>query len=555
MKRVLLSIFVVAMAAAVLSAPKPITYVYDNNCIRPVQVFTADRDWVVCDTLVIKNGDLLRIEPGTRVFFLSGLYRTGISALIVARGGKIDAQGTAAQPIIFTASTDNLDTWCDLGVAARGLWGGIVLAGYAQHNVPVGTLPQIEGFQGTNDWNTYGGNDDEDSSGVMTYCSIRHAGNIVSTNNEYNGLTMYAVGSRTVINHIEVFGNLDDGFEWFGGTVRCDYLISAFNADDGFDWDQGWRGRGQFWFHVSCDVDDKRMSEPASDHGAEMDGTYTNGPDALYSDPVVSNVTLIGPGKNALYSENNRAMLFKDYTSGDYHNMIVMQFSGNTANKHITSSSVNPDKPSIRRSIAWDFNVAGASWANITVGEGTNITLVDTFYMNPELRGVSREKANPSLDPRPCLLVNNQPNPVLTSGVVPTGYGFTNVSYIGAFGGNDLWYEGWTALDEYNIGINSFQISPLTNNIFGNGQRVDIVAFFKRTDLPVSGYPTVYWNDVSLGALTPSKLLTMPCGGYEMHYSLVAPSAGGVGTHEVKMVLPLVGGGSLKDSVNYTVIR
>ncbi|MEZ4799223.1 MAG: hypothetical protein R2809_05460 [Flavobacteriales bacterium] len=126
---------------------------------------------------------------------------------------------------------------------------------------------QIEGIPETEPRGIYGGSNDTDDSGILRYVSIRHGGTDIGAGNEINGLTLGGVGSGTVIEHIEVFANADDGMEFFGGTARVKWATVAFCGDDSFDYDEGWRGYGQFWFTVQDPAD---LS--GGDRGGEHDG-------------------------------------------------------------------------------------------------------------------------------------------------------------------------------------------------------------------------------------------------------------------------------------------
>ena len=137
----------------------------------------------------------------------------------------------------------------------RGLWGGIIVLGDATTNVDRSSDSNLEAGEnfieglpdptvGGGTRGVYGGDDDNDNSGTFRWISIRHGGTNLATDNEINGLTLGAVGRGTIIEYIEVYCNLDDGYEWFGGTVDTRYLVSVFNNDDAFDIDEGFRGRG-----------------------------------------------------------------------------------------------------------------------------------------------------------------------------------------------------------------------------------------------------------------------------------------------------------------------
>ena len=208
--------------------------------------WTNDKIWVLDRKVVVQEGVTLTIEPGT---IIKGRAGTGSlsSALIVARGGKIMAEGTSAQPIIFTAEADNIDagetTGTNLDENNRGLWGGLLILGNApcSFSGDVEEL-QIEGIPADDTFGLYGGNEPADNSGVLTYVSIRHGGALIGEGNEINGLTLGGVGSGTIIDNVEVVANVDDGIEFFGGTVNATNLLVYAQGDDGLDIDQAYSG-------------------------------------------------------------------------------------------------------------------------------------------------------------------------------------------------------------------------------------------------------------------------------------------------------------------------
>ena len=276
--------------------------------------WTSDNEYILDGLIFVDSLSTLTIEAGT---VIKGKLQSnittgdGASALIVKRGAKIYAEGTPESPIIFTSELDDVTVPDDLLLTDRGLWGGLILLGEAVTNQPT-TQNQIEGIPNT--YNAkYGGSNDEDNSGVLRYISIRHGGFSISgvPGDEINGLTMGAVGSGTTIEYIEVIANLDDGYEWFGGTVNTRYLAAVFCADDAFDYDQGWRGKNQFWFALNPDDESGR--------GGEHDGGDDDETGLPYAIPMISNATYIGSGANSTGvggDGNDRAIYFRDNAGG-----------------------------------------------------------------------------------------------------------------------------------------------------------------------------------------------------------------------------------------------
>jgi hypothetical protein len=238
--------------------------------------WTKDKIYELEGKVVIDNNAILTIEAGTIIKGQEG-SGTNSSALIVARGSKIIAIGTASKPIIFTSVLDNIEigqtTGTNLDETDNGKWGGLIVLGNAPISAENGdTESQIEGIPATEAYGTFGGSNPADNSGYLSYISIRHGGTLIGAGNEINGLTLGGVGTGTTINNIEVVANLDDGIEFFGGTVNVDHLVIAFQGDDGIDIDMNYSGTINN-FEVVHGI--------ATDEALEIDGpegsTYTNG--------------------------------------------------------------------------------------------------------------------------------------------------------------------------------------------------------------------------------------------------------------------------------------
>lgn len=211
--------------------------------------WNADNIYELQGRIVVTSGVTLTIEPGTIIKAFAG---TGANAsvLIIARGAQINAIGTATAPIIFTSVSDNIEVGQTAGTNLnqddRDLWGGLIVLG----NAPVSldgdaTVAQIEGIPASDTNGLYGGTDATDNSGTIQYVSIRHGGTLIGEGNEINGLTLGGVGSGTTINNVEVVANVDDGVEFFGGSVNATNLFVWAQGDDGLDIDQAYSGYRQ----------------------------------------------------------------------------------------------------------------------------------------------------------------------------------------------------------------------------------------------------------------------------------------------------------------------
>jgi hypothetical protein len=259
----------------------------------------------------VNDGQILTIEPGVVVKGKSGQGENA-SALVVSRGGKIFAEGTPTEPIIFTSEIDNLNG--NIGMTTRGLWGGVIILGKATLNSAPGETA-IEGIPTSERRGLYGGDNDDDNSGVFRYVSLRHGGTNIGANNEINGLTLGGVGRGTVIEDIEILANNDDGIEFFGGTVNVKRLLVVNCDDDGVDYDEGYRGRIQFVTVI--------QSNDVGDWCAEQDGGTDPEDGQPYAIPAIANATYVSNNINTS-NLTGRMMIFRDNAGGKYYNSIFV---------------------------------------------------------------------------------------------------------------------------------------------------------------------------------------------------------------------------------------
>lgn len=406
--------------------------------------WTKDKTWIIDGFVFVNDGQTLTIEPGT---VIKGRAGTGsnASALVVAQGGRIIANGTVLEPIIFTAETDDVDNANDIPAGTRGLWGGLILLGKASLNSTPG-VSAIEGIPITEPRGAYGGTDDADDSGSLQYISVRYGGSDIGAGNEINGVTFGGVGSGTTVEHIEVFHNADDGFEFFGGTVNAKWLIAAFCGDDSYDYDEGYRGMGQFWLSI---VDDSE-----GDRGGEHDGG-TNPEEAQpYATPVVYNATYIGSGEAA----GKRTVTFRDNAGGEYHNSLFLEFG-----KGMDIELLSSGEHSYARFQAGDlvladnifYNVASNNAADIfTISTGSGVDPADSTAARADVEAAFGNNNNQAgIDPGISIVrtpvggldLTPTAGTVLTGAPAPSNTFFETVAYYGAFGATN-WASGWSAL-------------------------------------------------------------------------------------------------------------
>jgi hypothetical protein len=235
----------------------------------------------------VKDGVTLTIEAGTIIKGAEGSDQNA-AALIVAQGGKIDAQGTSDSPIVFTSVLDNIaigeTSGSNLDENEVGLWGGLLILGKAPISAENGdVLAQIEGIEATATYGAYGGSISNDNSGVVKYISIRHGGALIGDGNEINGFTLGGVGSGTTIDHVEVFANKDDGIELFGGTVNITNAIVGYVGDDAIDIDQNYSGTITNFVVITNSNSDEGLEIDGPENSTYQDGLFKLKNGSVYS--------------------------------------------------------------------------------------------------------------------------------------------------------------------------------------------------------------------------------------------------------------------------------
>ena len=365
--------------------------------------WTANNEYVLTDRIYVTGGSTLTIEPGT-VLRGEGEDTPGAQnpgTLIIARGSKINAQGTKANPIVFTdLNDDNLrgfpgsppyDNVLDAQTVV-GQWGGVILLGYGyvSNNTAAGPDParenQIEGLTATAEKGFYGGcaeflagpygrNCDDGDSGTMTYVTIKHGGFNLSANNEINGISLGGVGRSTTLDYLEVFSTKDDFIEFFGGAANVKHLIGVVGGDDGLDFDEGWRGHSQFFFEVQG-----TPGSDKNDKGFEQDSGISPDDSQPFAIPTIYNSTVVGLGNNKSYTAKltNTAMHWRDNGGGRHYNSAYLDFGGAAAMIEGGSTVCDAAGSSGQRSLT-----AYATDANYHLGPAGGLQLEledDVFY-------------------------------------------------------------------------------------------------------------------------------------------------------------------------------
>jgi hypothetical protein len=414
--------------------------------------WTADKIYLLKGNVFVTGNATLTIEAGT---IIKGDKATK-GALVITRGAKINATGTADKPIVFTSSIA-------AGARKEGDWGGVILLGKAPNNL--GTSVPIEGISDATDKGKHGGTDVADNSGTMKYVRIEYAGIALGPDNEINGLTFGSVGNGTTIDYIEVYRSGDDAFEWFGGSVNCTHLLSIDSWDDDFDTDNGFSGKVQFGLAqrlaVTADVSGSNGFESDNDAAASINNPQTSA--------VFSNMTILGPvgsggsSVNANFQHgaqirrNSAISIFNSviygYTEGVFFDDAVPTGGTNTAvnasvnlvagrsvfaNNAVYNSNgkSNQIKASALATVSPLLTAALA--ANVfepAVGLST-VVFTDPYKYSADLVATSRVGI-PNF-----TLAANSPVAIGAAFTNAKLTGFTSVAYKGAFGTTD-WSAGW----------------------------------------------------------------------------------------------------------------
>ena len=383
---------------------------------------------------IIANGVTLTIEPGVEIDFDSE------GSLVVTRGSKIDANGSATSPITFSSEDANYD--------GTGEWGGIVIQGFAPFwDEGASTNCNNDGEvwcnvagEGVGSQALFGGTNEADNSGTLRYVRIAEGGKVISFANEINGLTLQGVGSGTTLEYIQVHGNKDDGVEWFGGGANAKYLVLTNNDDDDIDFDTGYQGNIQYAIVI------KNQTEGATAIGSnDPRGIEANSSDSAYqphTSAKLSNITIVG-GDAANNPANSKGeqpgMRLRGAVTVELHNSVVTGYD--MACARIDDAATGTDAGTVLSDITFNNFMCGNS------GDVFNKELPDLVLGQTIVEGVT-------LDDR--LVVTN--SPVLNATQIQaidnkSSFTFDSTTYVGAVDPNMLeaWWEGWTIDDTVSV--------------------------------------------------------------------------------------------------------
>jgi len=448
----------------------------DTTFIADV-ILSSDAHWVLNGRTAVGGDDvdsaILTIEAGTTVF-----GQEGEDFLVVRRGSQMEAIGTATDPIVFTSVQDVTGQETDIGQ-----WGGLVLLGKAPANscgdqVAETTADELAncGVSAEGDAGQFGGTDPADNSGTLKYVVVKHAGRTLGNGDELNGISFAGVGAGTTVDYIQIHQNLDDGIEFFGGTVDVSHIVLTDIGDDSLDWSFGWTGKAQFVYI--------QQGEANGDNAIEADNSEFDASATPLTKPAIANVTIVG----ALGANGAR---LRAGTAGNLTNVLVTGPTG-----YSNCLRVNGDE-SAANAVSGDLTITGSVVACADSANNFGSQAISDGNVQSWFEGQS---GNMTLTPNALGLAANGFMPqtgsiLLTSGTNPRDIRatFDNAEYVGAFDGSNNWMAGWT------VGITGGFPADLQNAL-QQGLATDVSSEFPAiTDKPVYqlGADTTFTSDVA----------------------------------------------------------
>jgi hypothetical protein len=412
----------------------------DSSTIEVTDDIAADATWTADKTYILKDhifvtGGTLTIEAGTLI------KGDAASSLVITQDARLEAVGTAADPIVFTSNVAE-------GGRAAGDWGGVVLLGQAPINVAGGS-ESVEGFPAGTTGTEYGGDSATHDCGTLTYVRIEFAGFELAVDNELNALTVAGCGSDTEIDFIQAHLGADDGVEMFGGTAMLSHIVITQPDDDGLDSDFGWAGGAQFVII--------QQNAVVGNIGFEWDSNKDDNGATPRNAPEVWNVTMIGSdAEPGAAGKSQGAMHIRRGSGAHISNAIIAHFADFAINVSDFSSAELTDSGDLEVRSSYFFdnaNDTNQGWpdgfegdaADDCESEETNCLDEAAFFQTGPL---DNEWADPELsDPKNLTAPDFAPaagSPVLEGGATPPAGFDTSATFVGAIGAND-WTSGWTA--------------------------------------------------------------------------------------------------------------
>lgn len=351
---------------------------------------TSGSSYKLSGGLHVKAGNTLTIEPGVTVVAVDD---DAPDYILIEQGAKIDAQGTASNPIVMTSE-----------LKKSGAWGGIHICGRAHTNAGEGVLSEIGNAP-------YGGSDDSDNSGTLRYIRLEYTGFALDEEHEANGISFYGVGNGTTVEYVQAYKGSDDGFEFFGGSVNVKHMVVTDCTDDSFDWTEGWNGRGQFLVAYQSGEEECDCLMECDNNGNNFDATPV-------AHPILSNLTLVGDNS----ANNTRGIRLRAGTQAEIYNSII------TGKAKCITLETEQTEQALLSGTSKLQHIAMSSDLDSENG-------IYTAEMFAAATGNSTDYVN--------ALANDYVG-TLSGGVTPDDPFFTRADYKGAVSASDDWTSGWT---------------------------------------------------------------------------------------------------------------
>lgn len=387
------------------------------------RTLTSDKRWFMESRVTVGNGNqemsvdegilasgesvasaTLSIQPGTEIVGQTGSFAN----LIITRGSKIMAEGTADAPIIFSSDDDGYD--------GTGEWGGLILHGYAPHNeclmADMGAVACNVDSEGESGFG--GGYSPEDNSGVLRYVVVTEGGFEFATGNEINGISLIGVGSGTELEYIQVNSNADDGIEYYGGTVNTRYIVLTGNLDDSVDWDEGFQGNIQYALIVQSPDTSGNIIE------ADTEGTLD-----FLSKPTLANATFVGDGAKTT------GAVFKATSGGFLHHSVITFANAGETTCVDSSAAAQVGTELVFTNVVADCDLSGD--VNLLP------SLVSDVQLDANYASQAAESASVGV-----LDIDNINSTYAESVADPAFFDATDFAGAVDPSASSTWYEGWT---------------------------------------------------------------------------------------------------------------
>ena len=426
----------------------------------------ADTIYSINGYVFVKNNAVLTIQPGTII--KGGANK---ATLIITRNGRIEANGTKNQPIVFTSAKA-------AGQRNKGDWGGLVILGKARINRPTdcstcpgaavaaaeaGVQNAVEGDVDNAAGDAlYGGNDDNHNCGTLRYVRIEYAGTVITPGNEINGLTMGGMGKQTTIEYVQVSFADDDAFEWFGGTADAKYLVSHRNVDDDMDTDFGFTGRIQFAL-IQRDSNLYDIGSGPTTNGFESDNDGSGTEATPYTNPTFSNITVVGPlANNGVlgYSNsfNNGARIRRNSSTSIYNSIFMGWNEGVFVDGTRTGQKHQNDSMSFKNNILAG-NLRAVNNSSFSGARAKVLSQNDSIFSATGILNDPFNYTNPGIMPLAGSAALSGAS--FADARVADAY-FEKTAYRGAIGGNadSNWTNCWCNFDPQTANYSS---APINN--------------------------------------------------------------------------------------------